>query len=231
MKVIFINTKSSEGDLYAYGEKLLKDIQKKYKVVMYTDAKPDFSNVPELFDEEEKLLMINGFAFKSYFRELTKALPKFKNVKYILSPYSAYEGLDIALLKKMKIKYRNNGGANAKSVAQYATTVMFMLLSRFPILAEGKSAPAGSVLGEELGAKTAGIIGMGNVGEELLKNLNGLGIKTVYYNRTPKSVSAKKVSIAEVFKQDLVFITIATNPETYSFPKAKELSSYRKVRL
>jgi len=55
---------------------------------------------------------------------------------------------------------------------------------------------------------------MGNVGEALLEILNKLKIPTVYYNRSDKDVSSEKVSIEETFKQDLVFITVATNPET-----------------
>lgn len=89
-----------------------------------------------------------------------------------------------------------------------------MLLSRFPVLAPLSTLPEGAVLGEEYHNKTAGVIGMGNVGEELLNILNGLGIKTVYYNRSSKNVNAKQVDLTDIFKQDIIFVTIATNPST-----------------
>lgn len=214
MKVVFLNSKSSQEDLYTFNKELVEKLKSKYPVSMYDKINPDFSNIPELFDNDEKLVLVNHFALNKGFESFSKFLPNFKNIKYILSPYSSYSGLDLDLLKKMNIKYRNNGGANAKSVAQYALTTMLMLLSRFPQLSKLSDMPDGSILGEEIDNKTAGIIGMGNVGVALLEKLNKLEIPTVYYNRSDKDVYSKKVSIEDVFKQDLIFITVATNPET-----------------
>lgn len=224
MKVVFLNSKSSQEDLYTFNKDLVEKINSKYSVSMYDKINPDFSNIPELFDGDDKLVLVNHFALDNGFESFSKYLPNFKNIKYILSPYSSYSGLDLDLLKKMNIKYRNNGGANAKSVAQYALTTMLMLLSRFPQLSKLSDMPDGAILGEEIDNKTAGIIGMGNVGIALLEKLNKLEIPTVYYNRSDKNVDSKKVSIEEVFKQDLIFITVATNPETTEI--LSKISSY-----
>jgi len=214
MKIVMINSKSSEGDLNTYNKELLEEIKDKYNVSMYTEVKDDFSNISELFDQDEKLVMFNHFSLEDGFEKFSKNLPKFNNIKYLLSTYSSYSGLDLELLKKMGIRYRNNGGANAKSVAQYAITCMFMLLGRFPQLSKLNDMPDGSILGEEYEGKTAGIIGMGNVGQALLESLNKLGIKTKYYNRSKKEVDSEAVSVEEVFEQDIVFLTIATNDDT-----------------
>ncbi len=219
MKTIILNDRSSLRDLHTYGSELLGKLQNNYDVVMYDEIKPDFSNISELFDDSEKLVMFNHFAINDGFGLFSKQLPKFKNIKYLLSPYSAYEGLDLELLKKTKVKYRNNGGANAKSVAQYAVGVMFMLLHKTKFFIDNKKMPGGSALGDEFFGKSAGIIGMGNVGQELLEILNSLGIKTVCYNRTTRKVNAKKVAINDIFNQDLVFVTIATNKETKNLLK------------
>lgn len=224
MKVVFLNSKSSQEDLYTFNKDLVEELKSKYSVSMYDKINPDFSNIPELFDGDDKLVLVNHFALDNGFESFSKYLPNFKNIKYILSPYSTYSGLDLDLLKKMNIKYRNNGGANAKSVAQYALTTMLMLLSRFPQFSKLSDMPDGAILGEEIDNKTAGIIGMGNVGMALLEKLNKLDIPTVYYNRSDKNVDSKKVSIEEVFKQDLIFITVATNPETTEI--LSKISSY-----
>jgi len=216
MKVILLNTKSSERDLYTYGKGLLGKLQASYSVSMYTEINENFSNIIELHDDDEKLLLFNHFCLPDGFSKLSQQLPKFKNVKFILSPYSSYAGLDLNLLKQMGIKYRNNGGANAKSVAQYAIASMFSLLSRFPELSKSDGIPDGSILGEEYHNKTAGIIGMGNVGICLYEILSKLGLETTYYNRTEKKLPAKKVELNEVFNQDIVFITIANNSDTKS---------------
>ncbi len=214
MKPIFLSSKSSHQDLLTYGKDSFEAMLSKYHGVAYQEFQPDFSDVPELFDDDEKIVIFNHFAIPTGFVALTKQLSNFKNVKYLLSPYSAYEGLDLELVKKLGIRYRNNGGANAKSVAQYAITAMFMLLSKFPVFTRTMTMPDGSILGEERFGKTAGIIGMGNVGKEILATLQGLGIETVYFNRSDASVSAKKVELSEIFKQDLIFISVATNDDT-----------------
>lgn len=214
MKPILLSSKSSHQDLLTYRKDLFDKIINEYHGKAYDQFKPDFSDVPELFDDEEKVVMFNHFAIPEGFSAFSKYLPTFKNVKFVLSPYSAYEGLDLELLKKMGIRYRNNGGANAKSVAQYAIMAMFMLLHRYPILLKSEGLPDGSILGEERFGKTAGIIGMGNVGKEILNTLNALGIKTVYYNRSEENVSAQKVGMEEIVKQDLVFVSVATNADT-----------------
>lgn len=193
---------------------MFETIIQDHQGVVYTDFKTDFSNIPELFNDDEKILIFNQFSVEGGFNTLTQYLSEFKNVKYLLSPYASYSGLDLELVKKLGMRYRNNAGANAKSVAQYAVTAMFNLLSRVPELGKLSAPPDGSLLGEEYHGKTAGIIGMGNVGVELLDILNGLGIETVFYNRSVKSVNAEQVPLEKVFQQDIVFITIATNPDT-----------------
>lgn len=214
MKPILLSSKSSHQDLLTYGKELFQKIINEYDGVAYDSFNPDFSDVSELFDNDEKIVLFNHFALPNGFVTLTHHLPTFQNVKFLLSPYSSYAGLDLNVVQGQGIRYRNNAGANAKSVAQYAIAAMFSLLSRFPELGKLSSMPNGSILGEEYHTKTAGIIGMGNVGKELLHTLNRLGIQTVFYNRTPKSVDAQQVELEEVFHSDIVFITIANHADT-----------------
>lgn len=219
MKPVIISSHSSHQDLLTYGPSLLDKLIKDFGAVTYDHLQPDFSDIPELFNDEEKLVLFNHFATPRGFHDFTQHLPRFKQVKYVLSPYSAYEGLDLELVKNMGIRYRNNGGANAKSVAQYAIMAMFMLLSKYPVLGRGSKWPDGSVLGEERFGKKVGIIGMGNVGLEIYDTVHKLGMEAVYCNRTAADLSAPQVSLAEVAHQDIIFVTIATNPETVTFLK------------
>jgi len=217
MKVVILNSKGTEQDIFKFGNDLLEKLKSRYEVVMRNEIQPDFSNIPELYDDDEKIVLFNPFSFKEgfdAFKLFSKELPNFKNIKYLFSTYSFYTGLDLAQLKKMGIRYRNNGGANADSVAQWAIASIYALLSRFPELSKSKQMADGSILGEELEGKTAGVIGMGNVGQSLLATLEKMGIRTVYTNRTAKDVSAKQVGLEKLVEQDLIFITIATNDET-----------------
>jgi|GEM_PF-1448028 len=219
MKVIVLSSKSSHKDLFTYGAELMDELHKTAPTVTYDHIEPDFSNIPELFDADEKIVLFNHFALPDGFTKFSENLPKFKNVQYLLSPYSAYEGLNLELLKKLNVRYRNNGGANANSVAQYALTVMLMLLSKFPVFTQSSTMPNGAELGEEFHNKSVGIIGMGNVGRCLLKSVNGLGMKAAFYNRKRLSEAAPQVSFDEAVKSDIIFITIATNEETKALLK------------
>ena len=214
MKTIILDYKAGLQDFAKYGQDLFEVLQKANTVIVHDNLQPDFSNVPELFDADEKLVLFNQFALDAGFEALTKKLSECKNVQYVLSPYSSYAGLDLELVKSLGIKYRNNGGANAKSVAQYALTAMLQLLHKFPVFAQQKTISNGSILGEEFSTKTVGIIGMGNVGQELAMMLQGLGMKVCYYNRSAKTVKAQSVSFEEVMQQDIVCITVATNAES-----------------
>lgn len=214
MKPIIISSTSNHVDLQKYGKQSLDQIVNQFHGVVYEQVAPDFSNIPELFDDNEKLVLFYNYVFPDGFVALSRHLPSFRRVKYLLSPYSRYEGLDLDLVKKMGIKYRNNGGANAKSVAQYAIMAMFMLLSKYPVLIQSKETPDGSILGEELAGKSAGVIGMGNVGREILEMLQRLGVETAYFNRSEVTVAARRVGYEEIFQQDLLFISIASSSVT-----------------
>lgn len=214
MQVVILCSKLSKQDLFKYGGGLIIKLINTYDVVIYDEISSDFSNVAELFNDKEKLVLLDPFCVERGCVTFTKYLSEFNNIKYLLSQYSSYTGLDLSSLKEKGIRYRNNGGANAKSVAQYAVTCMFNLLGRFPELAKSKVEPDGSVLGEEFGGKLIGIIGMGNVGVELFNIMKSLGLKVSYYNRSPKVIDAMSVSLEQVFDNDIVFVTIATNRDT-----------------
>ena len=214
MKVIILESPATKKDLLKYGSDLLGKLETLCVVIIYDQVSEDFSNIPELQDEDEKVLLYNPFCLDGKFEHLTKHLPSFKNIKYIFSPYSYYTGLDLELLKKMDVKYRNNAGANAKSVAQLAITGMFMLLSRIPQLGYENTEPTGEILGEELDGKSVGIVGMGNIGKDLADKFKKLNIPVVFYNRTDKNIGIPQVSIEDVFKKDIIFLTIATADET-----------------
>lgn len=214
MKVVILEEKMGKQAMEKFGNDLYDRLIQISDVVFRDNFDSDFTNVPELFDDDEKILLYNPYSMGGKFEPLTNNLATFKNVRYLLSPYSFYSGLDLKLLKDLGIKYRNNSGANAKSVAQHALSLSLNILGKLPILATENKTPDGSILGEEIFGKTAGIVGMGNVGLELARILRSMCLKVVYYNRSKKDIDLEMVSFEKIFDQDLVFLTVATNIET-----------------
>src|SRR5688572_6093324 len=69
--------------------------------------------------------------------------------------------------------------------------------------------------GFELRGKTAGIVGLGNIGTATAENMAGLGMNVQYWSRQSEDSRFKKVSREEIIKtSDVIFITIAINDDT-----------------
>jgi len=209
MKVIILTNKDGAIDFDKFGAEKMSALNSICEVRLYDHVENDFANVSELLDVDEKIVLYDPMCFSDWFECYSRNMHKFVNVKYLLSPYSFYDGLDLSSLKEMGIRYRNNAGANARSVAQHAITISLMLVARFAELAFEKHSPDGSILGEEIFGKTASIVGMGHIGIELLPLLTALGLKVKYYNRTDKKLNIPKVDLAEAFDSELIYLAMA----------------------
>jgi len=84
----------------------------------------------------------------------------------------------------------------------------------------------GVMPGREIGGKTVGIVGMGNIGQRVAKLLNAFGCKVLAWNRTPKTVEGVTFVDKETLlkESDIVTLHIALNKETRNFIGERELS-------
>lgn len=187
------------------------NILKSYGATIYEDLSRGFANIA-FDDTKDTILLFDPFVEEYSWEELNKILGKHK-FKYIFTPYSR-STIDQAQCDSLGICYSNNAGANKNAVAQHCLEQMFMLLRKYNVVHHNNS---GDVLGEEFEGKTVGIIGMGAIGKTLAKYLEMLGIQIYFYNRSiieEPEFAGKQREFEEVMKQDIIFITIATTPET-----------------
>lgn len=145
------------------------------------ELKAALPNASFLFNEDEKVL--SGNSLISFFsgaraaivgleridRTILAGLPELK----LISKYGVgTDGLDLAALEKHGVKLAWKGGVNRRSVAELTLTMMLTLvrsLGDYP-----RSIPAGSWAkkpGRQLTEKTVGIIGLGNIGKDLVSLL------------------------------------------------------------
>lgn len=217
MKVVYLTDDEGFAEVEQFYREGYEDFAEKYNPAFYNEFADDFSDVPELFSSEPKLLLVDPIAIKDHFDGFSKHLSKFSGLKYILSPYSFYAGLDLEYLTNNEIKYKNNSGANAKSVSQFATMMMLMSVSHLKLnslnLNQNDPKPELNLeaIGEEFWSKSAGIIGMGNIGSQLAETLSGMGMEVKYHSRSKRAVPAEYVEFAEIFDCDVILVTIATN--------------------
>ncbi|RXG54891.1 Glyoxylate reductase/hydroxypyruvate reductase [Armadillidium vulgare] len=126
------------------------------------------------------------------------------------------------------LKAGNTPGVVADSTAELAVSLMLATTRRFfdshkQILNGGWANSDRSPLwnlGWGVSGSTVGIFGLGNIGKEVIKKLQGFNVKSFLYNsRTKKSkeeeLSAKFVSFDELLrKSDFIIITCSFNADT-----------------
>ena len=187
------------------------DILRSKGALIYEDLSRGFANIA--FDNNKDIvLLLDPFVREYSWEELNKILGKYK-FKYIFTPYSR-TAIDQEQCDNIGICYSNNAGANKNAVAQHCLEQMFMLLRQYNVVHRDNS---GDVLGEEFEGKTVGIIGMGSIGKTLTKYLQMLGLNVFFYNRSEvkdPEFAGRQKEFDEVMKQDIIFVTIATTPET-----------------
>ena len=87
----------------------------------------------------------------------------------------------------------------------------------------------GFMLGSEVHGKTLGIIGMGRIGNAVLKRSRGFDMKPIYYSRSIHNVDAEYVDLDYLLSEsDFVVIALDLNSETFHFMNYERISKMKK---
>ena len=71
------------------------------------------------------------------------------------------------------------------------------------------------MLNTEIKGKIVGIIGLGTIGTRVAELCDNLGMKVIYWSKSPKENNYTRVEIDDIFKNaDYIIPTFATNDET-----------------
>ena len=121
-------------------------------------------------------------------------------VKFVGSCTIGTDHIDLAYLQQQQIAFANAPGCNADAVVDYVLAAMFSYQADM----------------QYWQGKTAGIVGLGQVGSRLQKRLSGMGLKVIAYD---PFVAAATASYEEVLGADLVsfHVPITTQGEHASY--------------
>jgi D-3-phosphoglycerate dehydrogenase len=124
--------------------------------------------------------------------------------------------VDIAAARKLGIKVSTISGYGDTTVAEHAMGLVFAaarhIATMHSIVRGGAWRP---MQGMELRGKTLGIVGLGGIGSEMARLGNGIGLKVLPYNRTPKPGT---VPLDELLAQsDIVSLHLGLNDQTRGF--------------
>lgn len=140
-----------------------------------------------------------------------------KNLKVIGRAGSGLDNVDKAAASKKGIVVMNTPGGNTITTAEHTIALMFAIARKIPqansSMAKGQWEKK-KFMGVELFNKTLGVIGLGNIGTEVAKRAQGLGMNVIAYDpflseEKAKSLGVKKMELSELFK-NADFITIHT---------------------
>ena len=109
-------------------------------------------------------------------------------LKMIQVSSAGTDKMNLAALEDIGIKVANNGGANAIAVSEHAITLMMTVLRKLDIQFEsvkerrwaGKLVPDWWPYVHELTGSTVGIIGLGNIGQQVVRRLAGWDCTLLY---------------------------------------------------
>jgi D-3-phosphoglycerate dehydrogenase len=140
------------------------------------------------------------------------------NLKLIVRGGVGLDTIDVDYARGKGIEVRNTPQASSDSVAELAIGYMFMLarsLYKASATMKAEKWEKKAFDGDEIGGKTLGLIGVGNIGKAVVKRAVALGMTVVAYDPYVKELAnAKLVTLDELLAQS-DYITL-------HLPKTKE---------
>lgn len=197
-----------------FTEEQIKELSKHAKLI-FLEEYFDLDNAKYIQDSEPKILMADPEWYSWNLRK--EHISKIKNLKAICINTTAFDWIDWQYCKDNGIIVTHTPKYSTDSVAEYAIFLMMCLSKKLPIQIKKNYEMEYSqeMLNTEIRNKTVGIIGLGTIGTRIAELCDNLGMKVIYWSRSPKENQYKRVEIDTIFKEaDFIIPAFATNEET-----------------
>ncbi len=165
-----------------------------------------------------------------------EVITKAQNLKVISNVAVGYNNIDIEAAAKRDIIVTNTPGVLTETTADL-TFALLMATARRVVEAsdylrrgEWGSWSMMQLTGQDIYGATMGIIGLGRIGEALVKRAKGFDMKVLYHNRTRKLEKEQELGIHYVELKDLleqsdyVCLLLPYSPEAHHLIGKEELS-------
>ena len=218
MKIVFLEPLGLKVSLI---EEACAGLKKQgHEVVIYPDRNENIDELKRRAEGAEVIIESNIPLRKDFL----DACPK---LKMLSIAFTGLDHIDMEECQRRGIIVKNAAGYSTEAVAELAIAMMVdvyrKVVENDRITRECQR--KGIMPGREIGGKTVGIIGMGNIGQRVAKLLNAFGCKVLAWNRTPKAADGVTFVDKETLlkESDIVTLHIALNNETRDFITAKDL--------
>ena len=167
--------------------------------------------------------------------ELARLCPRLKLVQ---TTSAGYDGIDVASLNRMGIQVANNYGGNAPAVAEHTIGLMVSVVRKLVLQFEStRSGDWYGTIGRdewtrpyEIAGKTVGIVGMGHIGRQVARRLQGWDCSIVYYDpieppaELVEQLALTALSTDELLREsDIVTLHTMLNAQTRGMIGTREL--------
>jgi len=163
-----------------------------------------------------------------------------RKVRLVQLLSAGYDGLNLPLLKTLGIPCASNGGANAAAVADQ--TIMMILALYRGLLHTDRDVRAGrwnagvdSTASFELGGKTLGILGFGNIGQQVAQRARGFDAVVQYHSRSrldperERALGVSYVSLDTLFQtSDILTLHAPLTADTRQLVNAERLHAMKR---
>jgi glycerate dehydrogenase len=158
------------------------------------------------------------------------------NLRYVGMLGTGYGRIDVAYARAKEITVSNVADYSTQGVAEF---VFAVLLSHLRELERARAqAAAGdyseaTFTGSEIGSKTFGVVGLGNIGRRVAEIASdGFGANTVYWSRSPKDLgdrsAIRRVELPDLLRTaDVISLHLEHNPETDGILDREAIMSIR----
>jgi D-3-phosphoglycerate dehydrogenase len=189
-------------------------------------------------DRGEALAAIGGFnglITRSKFTIDKEFIDKAANLQFIGRVGAGMENIDVDYARSRQILCFNAPEGNRDAVAEHTTGMLLALTNN--LLIADREVRRGlwkreENRGTEIGGKTIGIIGYGNMGTAFAKRLTGFGVNVIAYDKYKTGFgndSVEEVTMDELFRRaDIVSLHLPLTEETGNLVNDEWLSAFSK---
>ena len=225
------------------------------KVVFLNGLSPEIvdvvvSHTPEGFEttvldgsapEDEQVAVVGDANFLLVYRASLsdQVLRAAGGLRLVQLMSAGYDSMNLELMRELEVPCANNGGANSWAVSDHAVLLMLSVYKRL-VLADGATrggrwnAPIDGLNTFEMADKLVGILGIGNIGKQVARRVQGFDARVQYYDKYPLSeeqdreLGVSPVSLDELFRtSDIVSCHTPLTRETHHVVSAERLASMK----
>ena len=165
-------------------------LQKSLQDTVFTEEKLTADNASSYIDAE----IISSFISSVINRDVVDRLP---NLKLIVTRSTGFDHIDVNYCKTKNIVVSNVPEYGSSTVAEHTFALLLNLTRKIPQATEQiqkLNFDHSQLKGVDLYGKTLGIIGLGKIGQHVLRIAQGFGMKVISYARHPDMEQAQKLN-------------------------------------